>query len=148
MPDTRLRFMRRRDLLLPYVHRLHTELSLNLTSFSPLAPSYTCYRDSAGNPECSLGGNSIPPTLTNTNVPNTDAPSGTFIGTSSTTPNGPSTAVLPPTTSSKSTSSPGPTPSSSNNSNGNSGLTSSAVPVVVNAILASLAGAGVFAHLF
>ncbi|KAF9778050.1 hypothetical protein BJ322DRAFT_512353 [Thelephora terrestris] len=106
-------------------------------------PAYTCYRDSAGNPECSLGGSSFPSTLTGTNFPNTNGPSGTFIGTSSTVANGPSTLVISSATSSGSTS--GPTPSSSNNSGG--GLSSSAVSVAVDAILALFVGVGVFAHL-
>lgn len=106
-------------------------------------PSYTCFRDSAGNPKCSLSGNtSVPPTIANSNQ---GGPTATFVGSSSSIAKGPSTALLPPKSSSSTSS---PTPSTNSNSNTNSGATSSAISIVVDAILASFAGVGAFIFLF
>jgi len=113
-------------------------------------PGYTCSRDAGGNPQCSLGGNSPPPSLTNTNTPNTNNPSGTFLGTPSPSTNtqGPPTVVVPPTTSTTlPASNPTPSSNNNNNNNGNSGAASSAISVVIDAVFTFFAGVGVFAYL-
>ncbi|KAF9646919.1 hypothetical protein BDM02DRAFT_3130075 [Thelephora ganbajun] len=127
-------------------HTLHQSWLVLLNFFSPPAAGYQCYRDASNTPLCRIPSSAVPPPLTNTNT-NTDGPTATFISSSTTIPKGPSTVLLPSTTStSTSRTSVFPLPSPSSNSNG-SGSVSSAVSVGVNALLTLFAGVGAFAYL-
>jgi len=62
-----------REFLLPYVSLSHLPLHLLTQHSSPLAPAYTCYRDSANTPRCSLH-----TSYTITRTTTTSTPTSTF----------------------------------------------------------------------
>lgn len=136
--------------LLPYVQFLHAELTHLTKLLSPAASGYQCFRDSTNTPKCSPSSSGVQPSLTNTNV-DTNSSTVTFVSPSTISlTQGPSTVVLPSTTStfSRTTFFPSPSSPSPSTTSGNAGLTSSALPVGVDTLLNLLAGVGVFAYLF
>ena len=113
-----------------------------VNSFSLLAPGYNCYRDSGDNPRCSTPTTTIQPTLGNTALPDAGTALGDPGASQPTALGGPSLSNIGGPGASNLG---GPTPSPSSINSGAS--SSSAVSIVVDAVLTLFAGVGLFVYL-